>query len=236
TNDELAWLAEKAQVAGAKDETIHYFRLLAVRDPGNAAQWHSKLGDSQLSGQDYEDAAAAYFSDRDAATTLEGQREYFQAGVNAFLSGNMVDRAIESASHELGALAEDAPTLRYMINLARQSGKPQLVAEYARKLLEVGRKKPDVSQQSNFDGGDDDPTHVSDTVLWRRDGWRRSYAFYRPGVHPGREVVMQGATPPMEEDDYDIAFRAFVESQALDDAERTAEIALESGLPVATWA
>src|SRR5690606_17359834 len=46
TNDELAWRAEEAQVAGANDETIHYFRLLAVRDPGNAAQWHSKLGDS----------------------------------------------------------------------------------------------------------------------------------------------------------------------------------------------
>src|SRR5690606_24842216 len=106
-------------------------------DSGNAAHWLGKQGDFALGRQAYEDAAEAYFSAREAAQDRDEQRRYFQAGLGAFVAGGKVGQACEAGERRAGDLMDDPATLRYLIDLARQAHRTDLMTRYARALIQT---------------------------------------------------------------------------------------------------
>src|SRR5690606_12002423 len=125
-------------------------------------------------------------------------------------SADRLEQACSEAQRRLGVLANDPPTLRYLVSLARKANRNDLVIEYARSLLS--------SQSARVD----------------------------TRVHPGGGVrfVMAGTADVRREgaldrstldSEYQLIYQVFVESNALDDAENVARMALELGLDPEGW-
>lgn len=91
-------------------------------------------------------AARAYLIARDHATERAEQRAHFLAALRSLQAVSDFDAALALAEHELGALATDAPTLTYLIGLARAANRPERAADYARRLIRI-------SLQEQLDGG-----------------------------------------------------------------------------------
>lgn len=80
--------------------------------------------------------AAEYFllarqqvKDRDAARAL------FKEGIGALMAASRFQQAMQAADRNLGDLAEDQPTLRFMMRSALAAGDPKRAAYYARRLV-----------------------------------------------------------------------------------------------------
>src|SRR5690606_3865067 len=78
--------------------------------------------------------------------------------------------------------------------------------------------------------------------VWRAARLPVRYADFRASDSAARFTVADAAGAPADtqrterENDLDVAFRAFVESRQLDDAERTAQGAMAEGLDPLVWA
>jgi hypothetical protein len=211
----LRSLAEKARAAGAEQLMLRFYRQLALDDTANSARWYAELGHGELSRQAYEAAASAYFSAYEAARDLQGKRDYFIRALKVLESANEVKRACSEAERRLGNLAMDRQTVRYLLDLARQAGRTDLAARYARTLLELPSPSP-VAALNAYDDGRARMYHVSTLTLF-------AMADARPGDQAGLE------------EEYDLIFKAFMESGELDDAEKVARKALDAGLNPSVW-
>jgi hypothetical protein len=202
----LISFAGMADAAGAYEIMSRYYRKLVVVDPANAIKWQAKLGDAALARQAYDDAATAYFAAQDMASTAENQRQYFIAALNVLVAQGRAADACKEAEKRAGNLAQDPETLRYLVYLARQGGRSDLMARYARDLIKF-------SAQS----------------------------FHKPRHPLARYVALTQAGSADEnaelekKNDFDIAFRAFLESKQLDEAEALAQRALQQGLDPLIW-
>lgn len=253
----LRVLAEKARRAGARAVMLRDYRLLAAADTANAEMWQEKLADEAFAQASYDDAANAYFAAQDAATTRDDKRRLFLAGLKVLVSGNQVARACEEGEKRVGDLANDPMTLRYLLDVARQAGRSDLMTRYAKALTKL----------SSLDPGQGDAmprTRLSSfEVDTRAKGSRarRAPRFldgpaglrYRASLDEFRIVrAADTAVPASKEakaakadaaaqgsgvsaDDYDVAFKAFVESNQLDDAEKLAQQALAKHLDPLIW-
>ncbi|WP_323001538.1 tetratricopeptide repeat protein [Denitromonas sp.] len=113
-------------------------------------------------------AARAYLLARDHAAERAEQRTHFLAALRTLQAVSDFDAALALAEHELGALATDAPTLTYLIGLARAANRPERAADYARRLIRI-------SLQEQLDGGlrlvaldsDADPALPFDNARYR---------------------------------------------------------------------
>lgn len=133
----LRMLAEKARLAGAVNLMLRNYRLLAAADTKNAAQWQEKLADAAFADAAYDDAANAYFAAQAAAITRDDRRRLFLAGMRVLVSANQVARACAEGEKRAGDLSNDPVTLRYLLNVARQAGRTDLMTKYARALTRL---------------------------------------------------------------------------------------------------
>ncbi|TAL53276.1 tetratricopeptide repeat protein [Pandoraea sp.] len=228
-------LAAKARAAGATGVMLHFYRELAAADSANRAEWDEKLATEALAQQSYADAANAYFAAQDAAQTLPDKRRYFIAALKVLVSGNQVGQACDEAAKRIGVLAEDPQTLRYLIGLARQAHRTDLMKRYARALGQLSSLEPAGPHVATFAAANSPGTARHRPVYL--DGYEASLRGVRFG---GARLRLIAATAPaganaVTPSDYDLAFKAFVESGALDDAEKLAEQALAHHLDPLVW-
>jgi hypothetical protein len=85
----------------------------------------------------YVQAAQDQFAAMAVAPTLELRRAAFIAGVGALQSGNRVPDALDAGRRQIGALADDPPTLEFMTRLALAADRPEVAADYAKKMLRL---------------------------------------------------------------------------------------------------
>ena len=205
-------LAEQARRAGADAVQVDFYRQLAQADTGHAAQWRARLGEAALATGAYETASLSYFSAYGAATTLAERRDYFIRAVQALESADQVAQACTQAEQHLNdELAHDEQTLRYLLKLARQANRRDLVVRYARALLQ----RPS-------------------SALWngRFFGGVQKIRVSAPASSGSQGGALQPAGP---QDDDELIYQAFVESGDLDDAEQVAQKALAQGRDPAVW-
>lgn len=239
-------LATKARAAGVESVMMHYYQLLAVADTANASKWQERIGDAQFSRQAYAEAARAYFAAQDAAPDLDEKRRYFLAALKAFVSGDEVGRACTEAEKRAGILAQDPETLRYLINLARQASRTDLMARYARDLIKYSTQSQRGAYYSDYAGaaGYVNFGHAQLSGLIRHADFRSSEhvaARYFDAASSHVQLVATASdTKPnsetaLENSDFDLAFQAFVESKQLDEAEKLAQKALDRNLDALVW-
>ncbi|UHL63655.1 tetratricopeptide repeat protein [Paralcaligenes sp. KSB-10] len=244
----MSGLAEKAREAGADSVMMRYYQMLAVADAANASKWQERIGDAALSRQAYGEAARAYFAAQEAAPALDDKRRYFLAALKAFVSDGEVGRACTEAEKRAGSLAEDPETLRYLINLARQASRTDLMARYARDLIKYSTQSQRGAYYSDYA---DAVGYVNFTPadldgLIRHADFRptdRAVAGYFDGqtasAHVQLVATASGTKPEsgsaVENSDFDLAFQAFVESKQLGEAEKLAQKALERHLDPLVW-
>lgn len=92
-------------------------------------------GDLALGHGHHVAAAKYYFMARARAAGIPQARHLFQSGVRALMAAGQYAPAMAAAKTELGNLADDAPTLRFLSRTALAAGDPIAAATYARKLV-----------------------------------------------------------------------------------------------------
>lgn len=80
-------------------------------------------------------AARYYFLARSHAVGLEQVRECFHQAIAALMAASLFHEAMQAAEQNIGDLAEDVPTLRYLTRSALAAGEPARAAVYARRLM-----------------------------------------------------------------------------------------------------
>ncbi|KKJ08344.1 hypothetical protein XF14_02220, partial [Burkholderia gladioli] len=133
----LGALARQARGLGDNALAGRYYARLAQQDPAHADAWLAELAATRLGGQDYRAAADAWFALQARAATRAARRDAFIAGVKALQSGNDMGGAMAAAQAHLGDLGDDPDTLRFLSNVALAAGRPDLAAQYVKRLLQV---------------------------------------------------------------------------------------------------
>lgn len=80
-------------------------------------------------------AAECFLLARKQVGDREQARELFQQGIGAYLAASLFQQAMQAAERDLGDLADDPPTLRFLARSALAAGDPQAAAAYARRLI-----------------------------------------------------------------------------------------------------
>jgi hypothetical protein len=83
----------------------------------------------------YSLASEYYLLARQQAKTLDAQRDYFHRGIATLMSASRFEQAMQSAERDLGNLADDPETLRYLAQAALAAGYPARAARYAQWLV-----------------------------------------------------------------------------------------------------
>ncbi len=275
-------LAQKSEAAGATAVMLFYYRQLAAADTENASAWQEKLGAAAFAQQSYVDAANAYFAAQDAAQTVDDKRRYFVTALKVLESGNQVALACDEGAKHAGSLAQDQQTLRYLLDLARQAGRTDLMVSYARALAKLSSidnvAGPQLAafEPSERHGlqllqqGQQSPVYLDGYAGLQRLRQLGGARFYRVAATTGTTTAATTAgtttaaaagttatapagsttaaagttagTPAASAskaavtgNDYDLAYKAFVESNRLDDAEQLAQQALARHLDPLVW-
>ncbi|WP_459625150.1 tetratricopeptide repeat protein [Burkholderia sp. 3C] len=133
----LTALARQARGLGDNALAGRYYTQLAQRDTAHADAWLAELAATRLGGQNYREAADAWFTVQARATTRAARRSAFISGVKALQAGNDMQGAMSAAQAHVGSLASDPDTLRFLSNVALAAGRPDLAAQYVTRLLQV---------------------------------------------------------------------------------------------------
>ncbi len=222
----MAWLAEKSRHAGRVSVASHYYGLLAQQDTERASHWYHALGKHLLSAQEYEHAAQAYFDAQSHADSVAKQALYFRAALDAFVEGDDVEQACVEAEERAGDLLDDAATVRYLIDLARQAQRTDLMSRYARRLIQL-RQQDQTSMHEGARSGQPavhrpTATQTAQTAMWP--------ASAKLPIQP-----IAATATNTQDDDLEVAFKAFLEGGQLDDAVETAREALDRDMERAVW-
>ncbi|MBP6018111.1 MAG: tetratricopeptide repeat protein [Burkholderiaceae bacterium] len=254
-------LAEKARLVGDDDLTSSFYKKLAVADSDNATQWYEKLAATAFANENYDEAALAYFAASNMEKTLDNKRHYFINALKVLESGNRAVSACEEGEQRLGELVKDHETLVYMLKLARQVNRHDLVSRYARELVNLlqvsqiskGSAYPKLTwfTEKARQAGDlaqdlitySDQTHRN--AYYSDYSGAVGYVNFRPVGLAG--MVQRVATnttntddkvanvAAVENSDFDLAFQAFLEGKQLDEAEKLAKEALDRQFNPMVW-
>jgi hypothetical protein len=93
------------------------------------------FGDLALGRRQHAIAAKYYFMAREKAKSQPEASKFFQAGVKTLMAASQYAQALEMAKLNLGDLAKDPQTLRFLSHTALAAGDPVAAAVYARKLV-----------------------------------------------------------------------------------------------------
>ncbi len=80
--------------------------------------------------------AAEYFLLAFSQTSERNKaRDFFKEGIGALMAASLFEQALQAADLNIGDLADDPDTLRYLMRTALAAGDPQRAAIYARRLV-----------------------------------------------------------------------------------------------------
>lgn len=127
-----------AMIAG---KTAEAQRLLASLDIGFVRTHLPQEAALALGQGHYETAAMLYILARENAADQESARQTFRQAIETLMAGGLHALALETAERHLGNLANDAPTLRFLVKTALAAGDPQRAADYARRLIFVPKNQ-----------------------------------------------------------------------------------------------
>ncbi len=139
TSEEAGTLAVLAFRLGQQDQGLNLLQQ-AARNGGlpqgqTPAGLLSSLAQQSLGEGQHEQAARFFLLARSQTADLDEARQLFQAGIGALMASSRFPEAMQSAETALGDLANDAPTLRYLVRTALAAGDPPRAAAYARRLM-----------------------------------------------------------------------------------------------------
>jgi polysaccharide biosynthesis protein PelB len=80
-------------------------------------------------------AAEYYLLARKHTPNRDDARRYYQQGIEALMASSRFKLAMQEAQRELGDLADDPATLRFLAKSALAAGEPQQAALYAQRLV-----------------------------------------------------------------------------------------------------
>jgi polysaccharide biosynthesis protein PelB len=87
-------------------------------------------------------AAEYYLLARKHTSNRDYARTYYEKGIEALMASSRFQLAMQSAQRELGDLADDPPTLRFLAHAALAAGEPKQAALYAQRLVFVDAGVP----------------------------------------------------------------------------------------------
>lgn len=87
-------------------------------------------------------AAEYYLLARKHAPNRDDARSYYQKGIEALMASSRFKLAMQEAQRELGDLADDPSTLRFLARVALAAGEPQQAALYAQRLVFMVASSP----------------------------------------------------------------------------------------------
>ncbi len=141
----LLAFAREAVALGLDDTASRFYRRL-IESGTVRSEILEEAVRHALGRGNYEAAADLYFEAMAKAGTLAERRRLFRKGVETLIAGNMMDKALAAADRHLGELAQDEPTLRFLITAATAAdlrGRV-LALRYHRMLFEMGGMRPDL--------------------------------------------------------------------------------------------
>lgn len=103
--------------------------------PGRSAQALEMDAQAALAQGQHALAGEYYLLARRQATTRDAARQYFRLGISAFMSASRFAWALRAAERDMGDLADDPETLRFMARTALAAGNPARAAQYAQWLV-----------------------------------------------------------------------------------------------------
>lgn len=109
--------------------------------PGRTAQALETYAQEAMAQGHHTLASEYYLLARRQATTPEAARQYFRQGINALMAASRFALAMRVAERDIGDLADDPETLRFMARTALAAGDPARAARYAQWL--VFRRAPE---------------------------------------------------------------------------------------------
>lgn len=95
----------------------------------------ANYGAQALAQGRYTLASMYYLSARSHANTLDAEREYFHQGIATLMAASAFEQAMLAAERDIGNLADDPETLRYLAQAALAAGYPARAARYAQWLV-----------------------------------------------------------------------------------------------------
>ncbi|CAJ0725569.1 tetratricopeptide repeat protein [Ralstonia mannitolilytica] len=250
TAPELEVLAAKARALDQGAIAVQFYQRLARQDVARASQWQARTAEIALGVGEYRAAAEANFAAQAQAKSIDAQRRYFIAGLQALQGGNLLDDAMAEAQRRAGPLLDDAETLRFLTRLALACNRPDLADQYARRLLHLSWRGAEgqpalvagtAPHEWTFAGRPQPLPTLADVVFM--DG---PQGLSHPQRHAARiRTVAESAGPageaiargiaPFNADDYDLAYRVFLSSGNLRDALRVAEAAVRQRPDLKIW-
>lgn len=87
-------------------------------------------------------AAEYYLLARKQTTSRDDARSYYQKGIEALMASSRFKLAMQEAQRELGDLADDPSTLRFLASAALAAGEPKQAALYAQRLVFAASSAP----------------------------------------------------------------------------------------------
>lgn len=235
TIPELQSLARQARELGAMDLLRHFYRELASADPANAAFWNKQMAnivDSAGGDSNYRELANALFRKLSSAVTVSEQRALFMKGLRTLQSGNLLDEALAAAEQHGGPLLDDPEVLRYLARLALAANRPELAARYVTRLIRLSAGHPaPLARAANATPWTDHGIVFLDGprgLALRRTLAAAGLFHVRKAATPNAAIVDtgSGAASAISPEDYDLAYRVFQAAGKLDQAQRTAEAAV----------
>lgn len=103
--------------------------------PGRTAEALDVYAQEALAQGRHALASEYYLLARRQATTQDAARRYFRQGINALMAASRFALAMRVAERDIGNLADDPETLRFMARTALAAGDPVRAARYAQWLV-----------------------------------------------------------------------------------------------------
>ncbi|MDR5753903.1 MULTISPECIES: tetratricopeptide repeat protein [unclassified Caballeronia] len=232
---ELEAFAAKAAALGDAALAGRYYARLADAEPARAGEWLEASAKLALGARDYAAAADAFFAARGKAHGIDEERRLFLSGVEAWQAGNRLNEALLAADQQLGSLARDRETLRFLTRLALAAGRPDLADRYARRLIDMSARGR-AEGESRREAVADKPS-----VGVRRAVWTPGPRDMRYGL---RRIASDSAEPPshrsapraaFDNDDYELAFKVFLANGNVASAQRVAQSAVDHDPDSIVW-
>lgn len=121
------------------DLGTHFLNRVA---PGNTAQALEVYAKEALGQGRHMLASEYYLLARHQATSRDAARLYFREGIAALMAASRFALAMHVAERDMGDLADDPDTLRYMARTALAAGEPARAAQYVQWLVFLNKPQP----------------------------------------------------------------------------------------------
>ena len=229
TDTQMEYLARRAVAIGENAAAIALYRQLALLGPARPPQASVDAAVLVLGLGGYSVAAQLYFRAQERSVLPARKREYYMAGVRTLMAGNLYEEAIVEADRNLGALADDTETLKFLARAAQAANRADAAQRYARRLLRM------VMLERLRDALAGEGLMPASDVTGLADGGAAGLAALRRSHMRLAGNDARGPAAPFDEEAYTLGFNIFLAAGNLLDAFRVAESAVAQVPQSAEW-